>query len=171
MNHASHQVPGVEFSTGALGHALSVACGLAWSAKLKKDQWHTFVVMSDGELQEGSNWEALMFAAHHQLSNITICVDCNNLQSLTTVEETLSLSPLTDKFVAFGWRAETVDGHSHPDLFHALLNARNDARPTALLLRTTKGSGVSFMENSVAWHYKSPNTSELKQALRDIHVL
>ena len=111
-----------------------------------------------------------MFAAHHQLSNITMSLIAI-ISKPHNCRKTLSLSPLTDKFVAFGWRAETVDGHSHPDLFHALLNARNDARPTALLLRTTKGRGVSFMENSVAWHYKSPNTSEFKQALKDIHLL
>ena len=110
-----------------------------------------------------------MFAAHYQLSNLTICIDYNNLQSLTSVEETLSLSPLSDKLAAFGWSVETIDGHSHPEISRVLLNARNHVQPTALILRTTKGRGVSFMENSVAWHYKSPNESELERALMEIH--
>ena len=102
MNHASHFVPGVEFSTGALGHALPIACGKALSAKITDQSWHTFVIMSDGELQEGSNWEAILFSSHFKLNNLTICIDYNNMQSLTSVEDTLSLKPLDNKLKAFG---------------------------------------------------------------------
>ena len=101
MNHASHVVDGVEFSTGALGHGLGVGCGKALAAKVSNKKWHTFVLISDGELQEGSNWEAFLFASHHNLNNLTVIIDHNNLQSLTTVENTISIEPLADKFLAF----------------------------------------------------------------------
>jgi transketolase len=168
MNHASHYVPGVEMSTGALGHALPVACGRAYAAKLKKEDWHTFVIMSDGELQEGSNWEALMFAAHHSLNNLTICIDYNNLQSLDTVDNTLSLSPLSDKLSSFGWKPHVVDGHNHASLAAALYESKASNLPSAVIMNTCKGKGVSYMERSVAWHYKSPNDSQLAEALREV---
>lgn len=168
MNHASHLVPGVEFSTGALGHGLPVGCGKALSAKVKKEGWHTFVIMSDGELQEGSNWEAFMFASHFQLSNLTVCIDYNNLQSLCSVEETISLNPLKAKLEAFGWHAEELDGHNHDELKKSLASSKFSKKPTALILNTTKGKGVSFMENSVAWHYKSPSDEQLHEALAEI---
>lgn len=168
MNHVSHHVPGVEFSTGALGHGLPIACGKALAAKLKGEAWHTFVVMSDGELQEGSNWEAFMFASHFVLDNLTVCIDYNNLQSLTTVDNTISLQPLADKLQAFGWQVSTIDGHSHPDVKHSLSLAKQSTQPTAIILKTIKGKGVSFMENEVAWHYKSPNDVELAQALNEV---
>jgi transketolase len=168
MNHVSHYVPGVEFSTGALGHGLPIACGKALSGKLKGVSWHSFVVMSDGELQEGSNWEAFMFASHFNLSNLTVCIDYNNLQSLTTVDNTISVQPLEDKLQAFGWQVETIDGHSHPDIKKALSHTKESNKPTAIILKTIKGKGVSFMENSVAWHYKSPNDIELSMALNEV---
>lgn len=168
MNHASHLVPGVEFSTGALGHALPVGCGKALSARAKKEGWHTFVIMSDGELQEGSNWEAFMFAGHHQLGNLTACIDYNNLQSLCSVDETVSLNPLKAKLEAFGWHAEELDGHNHNELAKYLAASKHKNKPTALILNTIKGKGVSFMENSVAWHYKSPSDKQLHEALEEI---
>ena len=168
MNHVSHHVPGVEFSTGALGHGLPIACGKTLAAKLKGEAWHTFVVMSDGELQEGSNWEAFMLASHFNLNNLTVCIDYNNLQSLTSVDDTISLQPLTNKLHAFGWHVSTIDGHSHPDIKNALSEAKLVKQPTAIILETIKGKGVSFMENQVAWHYKSPNDVELAQALDEV---
>ena len=168
MNHASHHVPGVEISTGALGHAMPIACGTSMAAKLKKQNWHTFVVLSDGELQEGSNWEAFMFAAHHNLKNITAIVDYNNLQSLKRVDETLSLQPLDQKLQAFGWKTYKVDGHNHEALKDVLYEARYGNTPTAIIMNTTKGKGVSFMENSIDWHYKSPNDDELREALKEV---
>lgn len=168
MNHASHYVPGVEMSTGALGHALPVACGRAYSAKLKQESWHTFAILSDGELQEGSNWEALMFAAHHKLDNLTICIDYNNLQSLDTVDNTLSLRPLDEKLMSFGWKTTIVDGHDHHELLAALQSSKFDNLQSAIIMNTCKGKGVSYMEDKVSWHYKSPNDIQLEQALKEV---
>jgi transketolase len=169
MNHISHKVPGVEFSTGSLGHGLPFGVGKALSAKRQEEKWRTFVLMSDGELGEGSNWEAMMFAAHHKLDNLIAIVDYNKLQSLTTVEDTLGIEPLADKFRAFGWAVDEVDGHDHEQLKRSLTVVPwNVGKPSVLIAHTTKGKGVSFMENSVDWHYKSPNEHELEQALQEI---
>jgi len=168
MNHASHHVPGIEISTGALGHALSIGCGKAIAALAKNESWHTFVILSDGEMQEGSNWEALMFASHHNLSNLTVIVDYNNLQSLASVDKTLSISPLDEKLSSFGWHVFHVDGHSHEELYSVLIQAKVEENPTAIIMHTTKGKGVSFMENSVEWHYRSPNSAQLDQAIAEV---
>jgi transketolase len=169
MNHISHKVPGVEFSTGSLGHGLSFGVGKALAAKKKDESWKTFVLMSDGELAEGSNWEAFLFAAHHSLDNLTAIIDYNKLQSLTTVLDTLNIEPLSDKLRAFGWEVREVNGHDHIELEKLLSTVpwyKN--KPSALIAHTIKGKGVSFMENSVAWHYKSPNQLELINAISEI---
>lgn len=169
MNHISHKVPGVEFSTGSLGHGLPFGAGKALAAKRSGRGWRTFVLLSDGELGEGSNWEALMFAAHHRLENLFAIVDYNKLQSLTTVEETLRLEPLADKVRAFGWAVHELNGHDHGELRTALKRGVLEIdKPTFIIAHTTKGKGVSFMENAVRWHYKSPNDAELAQALKEI---
>jgi transketolase len=169
MNHISHKVLGVEFSTGALGHGLSFGVGKALSAKMMNSMWKTFVLMSDGEIAEGSNWEALMFAAHHNLDNLTAIVDYNKLQSLTTVEKTLGIEPLADKFRAFGWSVREVDGHDVDSLENALCAVPwSSGKPSLLIAHTTKGKGVSFMEDSVDWHYKSPNSDQLNEAISEI---
>jgi transketolase len=169
MNHISHKVPGVEFSTGSLGHGLSFGVGKSLAAKKKGEKWKTFVLMSDGELAEGSNWEAFLFAAHHALDNLTAIIDYNKLQSLTTVAETLNIEPLMDKLRTFGWEVREVDGHDTKELEKLLVSVpwRKD-RPSVLIAHTTKGKGVSFMENSVAWHYKYPSQSELLNAIAEI---
>lgn len=169
MNHISHKVAGVEFSTGSLGHGLPFGVGKALAAKRRGLDWRTFVVMSDGELGEGSNWEALMFAAHHQLDNLVGIVDYNKLQSLTTVDATLRLEPLAAKFEAFGWAVREVDGHDHPALASALSDVPwSKGRPSMLLAHTVKGKGVSFMENKVEWHYRSPSADQLVLALSEL---
>ena len=169
MNHISHKVPGVEFSTGALGHGLPFGVGKALAAKKRTNSWKTFVLLSDGELDEGSNWEAMMFAAHHRLDNLVAIVDYNKLQSLTSVAETLGLEPLEDKFRAFGWAVQQVDGHDHHALFQSLSTTPwASDRPSILIAHTTKGKGVGFMENKVEWHYKSPTKEQLDQALSEI---
>jgi len=169
MNHISHKVPGVEFSTGSLGHGLPFGVGKALAAKRRAAGWRTFVVLSDGELGEGSNWEAIMFAAHHRLDNLVGIVDYNKLQSLTTVDQTLRIEPLADKFQAFGWAAKEVDGHDHAELAAALdPTAVPRGRPLMLIAHTTKGKGVSYMENKVEWHYRTPNDQQLAQALADL---
>jgi transketolase len=170
MNHISHKVPGVEFSTGSLGHGLPFATGIALGKKIKKQSNKIFVVVGDGELDEGSNWEALLFASHHKLNNLTIVVDYNNLQSLTTVKETLNLEPLSNKFEAFGCNVYSVDGHNHLELYDVFNKSINNTsgKPTVVIANTIKGKGVSFMENKVKWHYSTPNQEELIQALNEI---
>lgn len=170
MNHISHKVAGVEFSTGSLGHGLPFGTGKALAARRNKHDWRTFVLLSDGELGEGSNWEAMMFAAHHELDNLVAIVDYNKLQSLTTVDKTLRVEPLADKALAFGWAVREVDGHNHAELAELLDSEPWEAgKPSFLIAHTTKGKGVSFMENSVEWHYKSPSAEQLAQALEEIH--
>jgi transketolase len=168
MNHISHKVNGVEFSTGSLGHGLPFGVGKALAAKVANKPWHVYVILSDGEMDEGSNWEALMFSAHHKLSNLTAIVDYNKLQSLDSVSNTLSLEPLADKLHAFGATVFEVDGHNLDDLVSALKRPKADS-PTVILSHTIKGKGVSFMENRVEWHYKSPNVEQLTAALAEIN--
>ena len=169
MNHISHKVAGVEFSTGSLGHGLPFGTGKALAAKRLKQDWRTYVLLSDGELGEGSNWEAMMFAAHHQLDNLMAIIDYNKLQSLTTVDKTLRVEPLADKARAFGWAVQEVDGHDHKVLSETLRAAPwESGKPSFLIAHTTKGKGVSFMENSVDWHYKSPSAEQLAQALEEL---
>jgi transketolase len=169
MNHISHKVVGVEFSTGSLGHGLPFGAGKALAAKRQDHLWRTFVLLSDGELGEGSNWEAMMFAAHHQLERLVAIVDYNKLQSLTTVDKTLRLEPLAEKVRAFGWSVREVDGHDHNALENILGTAPWEAgKPSFLIAHTIKGKGVSFMENSVEWHYKSPTSEQLALALGEI---
>lgn len=169
MTHASHKINGVEFSSGSLGHGLPFGVGKALAAKRRGDPWRVFVLLSDGEMDEGSNWEALMFAAHHQLDNLVAIIDYNKLQSLTSISQTLGLEPIVDKLVAFGWQVREVDGHDHAQLAAHLGKTPWVAdRPSLLLAHTTKGKGVGFMENKVEWHYRSPNAEQLAAALEEI---
>jgi transketolase len=171
MNHISHKVTGVEFSTGSLGHGLPYATGIALGKKIKKQNNKIFVVVGDGELDEGGNWEALLFASHHKLDNLTIIVDYNNLQSLTTVKETLNLEPLVNKFEAFGCNVISLDGHNHFELNNVFNKAINNSngKPNVIIANTIKGKGVSYMENKVKWHYSTPNQVELIHALKEIN--
>lgn len=168
--HVSHKgIPGVELSTGSLGHGLSVGAGMAYAAKLDFKYHRVYVLVGDGECDEGSNWEAVLFAAHHQLSNLIAIVDYNKIQSLATVEETLRLEPFADKWRAFGWDAVEVDGHNHEALTEALnVNPYDRERPLCVIAHTLKGKGVSFMENSVLWHYRSPQGEEYLRALKEL---
>jgi transketolase len=166
MTHISHHIPGVEFSTGALGQGLPFGVGKALAAKRSGKDWRTVVLMSDGEMGEGSNWEAFLFAAHHKLDNLTAIIDYNKLQSLGTVASTLGLEPLADKLNAFGWAVREVDGHDH-DALSANLSADRwqPGKPQMLIAHTIKGKGVAYMENKVEWHYRSPNDEQLAEAL------
>lgn len=167
MAHISHKVPGVEFSTGSLGHGLPFAVGKALALRMQDSSSRVYVVVGDGELDEGSNWEALLFASHHKLDNLTLIVDRNNLQSFTTTEGTLNLSPLDKKFESFGCEVSEVNGHDHGVLRSAL--ARPGAgKPKAVIAQTIKGKGVSFMENSIKWHYTPPTQDQLAAAIREI---
>lgn len=169
MTHISHKVPGVEFSTGSLGHGLPFGTGKALAAKIKRSSWRGFVILSDGEMDEGSNWEALMFAAHHKLDNLIAVIDYNKLQSLGSVSSTLGLEPLAEKLAAFGWSVREVDGHDHEEISENLAAVPwEKGRPSVLIAHTTKGKGVSFMENTVEWHYKSPSPEQLENALKEV---
>ncbi len=167
MNHISHKVCGVEFSTGSLGHGLPFAVGKAVAAKINNLTWKVFVLLSDGEMDEGSNWEALIYSAHHKLDNLTIIIDYNKLQSLDTVANTLNLEPLTEKIESFGCCVLNIDGHNHDEIFNALSTVAIK-KPKVIIAHTIKGKGVSFMENKVIWHYKNPNDVELELALKEL---
>ena len=164
VGHVTVGPPGVEFSTGALGHGLPYGVGVAMAALRQGSFRRVFVVMSDGEQDEGSNWEAALLAAHHDLAQLTVVIDRNGLQSLTTTEQTLALEPLGDKWRAFGWEVETVNGHNHDELRRAL--GISGVRPRCVIAETVKGHGVSFMENQVEWHYRPPSDDNLNEALR-----
>ena len=167
--HVSHKnIPGVEFSTGSLGHGLPVAAGLALAAKMNKKKHKIYVLMSDGECDEGSNWEAILFAAHHRLNNLTAIVDYNKLQSIYSTEKTLGLEPFKDKWIAFGWKVIEVEGHNHRQLSQALGKKRNSKKPICIIAHTVKGKGVSFMENNNLWHYRSPQGIEYIKAKKEI---
>jgi transketolase len=168
--HVSHKgVPGVELSTGSLGHGLGVACGMAYAARLAGKRHRVFVLMSDGECDEGSNWEAIQFAGHHRLGRLTAVVDYNRIQSLRLTEETLGLEPFADKWRSFRWDVREVDGHDHSVLVDALNVDRDvNAPPVCVLARTVKGKGVSFMEDTVLWHYRVARDAELERALREL---
>jgi transketolase len=171
-SHVNHKVPGIELSTGSLGHALGVACGVALAGKRKNADWGVYTIVSDGELDEGSNWEALLFAPHHQLNNLTVIVDYNKIQSFGDVEKVLNLEPLKDKFIAFGWNTIEVDGHDQAAILEVLsVNKQSARKPTIVIAHTIKGKGVPFMENELAWHYKSPNDEQLKAALESLEII
>jgi transketolase len=170
--HVTHVgVPGVEFSSGSLGHGLPVGAGMALTGKRAGAAWRVFVVMSDGECDEGSNWEAILFAGHHQLDNLTIVIDYNKIQSLDWVDKTLKLEPLADKFRAFGWSVREVDGHQVAELSAALEAVPLETgRPNAIIAHTVKGKGVSWMEGKVLWHYRPPTPDELITALAEVEA-
>lgn len=168
-SHVNHKVPGIELSTGSLGHALNVACGVALAGKRKESSWHVYAVLSDGELDEGSNWEALLFAPHHQLDNLTVIVDYNKIQSFGSVDKVLALEPLKDKMAAFNWHVYETDGHNHDQLTEVLSPGKRAAgKPTMIIAHTVKGKGVPFMEHELAWHYKSPSDEQLQTALENL---
>ena len=167
--HTNHHIPGIEFSTGSLGHALSVSCGLALAAKRKNEAWRTYCLLSDGELDEGSNWEAILFAPQMKLDNLIIIVDYNKIQSLGNVKDVIDLDPLRDKFMAFRWETYEVDGHDHKILGEVLTKAREiNGKPKVIIANTIKGKGVSFMENKLLWHYKSPSKEQLESAIIEL---
>jgi transketolase len=167
--HVNHKVPGVELSTGSLGHGLSVATGVALAGKRKKADWKVYAILSDGELDEGSNWEAILFAPHHQLNNLVVIIDYNKIQSFGDVADVLNLHPLDQKFKAFGWDVKEIDGHNHSEI-SAALNKSNlhPQKPTVIIANTIKGNGVDFMEHQLAWHYKTPNKEQLNNAINQI---
>jgi len=169
--HATSGVPGVELSSGSLGHGLPVGCGMALAAKRDGLQFRTFVLLSDGELDEGSNWEAILFAPQHQLDNLIVIVDYNRIQSFGRTQDVLDLDPLAEKFRAFRWAVREIDGHDLSQITAALHSLPlKETHPSAIIAHTVKGKGVSLMENQLAWHYKSPTTEQVDIALRELGV-
>ncbi len=164
-----NKVPGVEANTGPLGHGLPIAVGAALAAKMDDADWRTFVLTGDGELQEGSNWEAIMAASQFRLDRLTVIVDRNRLQQGDATERTIALEPLADRWRAFGWGVVEVDGHdvsALADVFDALPAV--DGRPTCVIARTFKGRGISFIEDRVEWHHRVPTDAELAAALLEL---
>ena len=165
--HPNRNIPGVEANTGPLGHGLPIGVGCAIAARLSGAGWRTFVVLGDGELQEGSNWEAAMAAGHRELSGLTAIVDRNRLQQGAGTEETNRLEPLADKWRSFGWDVTEIDGHDFQQLY-ATLSAAPGARPLCVIARTQKGRGASFMQDRVEWHHRVPSPEQIAQILAEL---
>jgi transketolase len=162
-------VPGVEVSTGALGHGLSIACGMALASRRDQRRFRVFALLSDGECDEGATWEAALLAAHHRLDGLVAIVDYNKIQSLGAVKDVLDLEPLAAKWRAFGWAAREIDGHDVEEIGRALSEIPlTPGQPTCVVAHTVKGKGVSFMENQVLWHYRAPDASEMSRALAEL---
>lgn len=168
--HATHVgVPGVEVSTGSLGHGLPIACGMALVGKRDGCDYRVFTLLSDGECDEGSVWEAALFAPHHRLDNLIVIVDYNKIQSLGTVKEVLDLEPLAAKWRAFGWAVREIDGHDVKEIEQVLTVVPIETgKPTCIISHTIKGKGVSFMENNLLWHYRSPDRDEMARTLAEL---
>ena len=163
-----NKVPGFDMSSGSLGNGLSTAVGMALSARLHNQDYMTYCLLGDGEIQEGMVWEAAMAAAHHDLKNLIAIVDCNGVQINGWTNDIMCVEPLADKWRAFGWRVVEVNGHNMKDVLTALHTAKTMRHPTAILMRTVKGKGVSFMEDDPKWHGAAPTDEELIQAITQI---
>jgi len=168
--HVTHVgVPGVEVSTGSLGHGLPIACGMALAGKRDRNKHRIFALLSDGECDEGSTWEAALFAGHHGLGNIVAIIDYNKIQSLGTVAQVLQLEPFAAKWQAFGWVVREIDGHNVEEIEGVLKNVPFEGdKPFCVIAHTVKGKGVSFMENDLLWHYRSPDADEMVKALAEL---
>lgn len=163
------KVPGIEASTGSLGHGLSIAVGISLAGKYDHKKYRTFCLLGDGECNEGSVWEAAMFAPHHKLDNLIAIIDYNKFQSTGPIERVLSLEPLTKKWQAFGWEAEEIDGHDIEQIMHTLQQVPfKKNQPSVIIAHTIKGKGVSFIENNNIWHTKVPDAEELKRAYAEL---
>lgn len=166
-----NKLPGVEANTGPLGHGLPIAVGAALAARMRKESWRVFVLTGDGELQEGSNWEAAMTAQHYGLDNLTVIVDRNGIQQGDFTESTIRMEPLADRWRAFGFAVEEIDGHDHTALLSRFENLPvTTGKPTCLIARTVKGKGVSFAENKPAWHHGVPTREQLALAAKELGV-
>lgn len=167
--HATAVVPGVEVSTGSLGHGLAIGAGMALAARHDKKTSRIFVLLSDGECQEGSVWETALFAGHHQLDNLIAIIDDNNQQGFGKTSRIMNLKPLIAKWQSFGWAVKQVDGHEFEAVETALSHLPFEkAKPNAIIARTIKGKGVSFMEDSLLWHYRSPDDKQYKAAIKEL---
>ncbi|MBR1534073.1 MAG: transketolase [Ruminococcus sp.] len=162
--------PGIDMSSGSLGQGISAACGMALAAKIDQKDWRVYTVLGDGECEEGEVWEAAMFAGHKGLDNLTVIVDCNGLQIDGTTAEVGGVEPLDTKFESFGFETAIIDGHNFDEIEAALAQAKASDKPFAIIMKTVKGKGVSYMENQVGWHGKAPNAEEYKIAIDELEA-
>lgn len=168
VGHPTRHIPGIEMNTGALGHGLPICIGMALAGKMDGASYRVFALLGDGELAEGSNWEAALAAAHYKLDNLTAIIDHNTLQITGHTRDVMSNEPLDEKWRAFGWSVKTADGHDYATLTDALNKPAEIGKPTCIIANTIKGKGVSFMENVPKWHHGVPSEAELKQALDEL---
>lgn len=166
--HPDRDIPGVDLPTGSLGHGLSVGAGMAWDAKREHESHRVYVLLGDGECQEGQVWEAAAFSSHHRLDNLVAIIDRNSLQAIEPTEKVMKLEPLIERWQAFGWRVSEIDGHDFQSLLPALELPALGGRPHAVICRTVKGKGISFMENRAIWHFRVPEGEQLEQARREL---
>jgi len=168
--HLSERVPGVEFDTGSLGHGLGIACGLAFSAKIDKKKYKVFALISDGELYEGSVWEALLFASHHKLNNLTIIIDRNKQIVMDKTEDCIKIDPLKKKLTAFGYKVHEINGHSFIDLDKVFMKIKSKKNSVLniVIANTIKGKGISFMEKNLKWHHAVPQKEEFEKAMEEL---
>ena len=170
VGHPTRHVPGIEMNTGALGHGLPICIGMALAAKMDGARYRVFTLLGDGELAEGSNWEAALAAAHYKLDNLTVIIDHNTLQISGFTRDVMSNEPLDEKWRAFGWAVKSVNGHDYAALTDALSRPAESGKPTCVIANTVKGRGVSFMENVAKWHHGVPSDAELKQAIAELEA-
>jgi transketolase len=168
VGHPTRHIPGIEMNTGALGHGLPICIGMALTARMDSASFRVFTLLGDGELAEGSNWEAAMAAGHYGLDNLTVIIDHNTLQITGHTRDVMSNEPLDEKWRAFGWAVKIVNGHDYAALTDVLSKPAQAGKPTCVIANTTKGRGVSFMENVAKWHHGVPSEAELKQALAEL---
>lgn len=168
VGHPTRHIPGIEMNTGALGHGLPICIGMALAGKMDEASYRVFTLLGDGELAEGSNWEAALAAAHYKLDNLTAIIDHNTLQITGHTRDVMSNEPLDEKWSAFGWAVKTIDGHDYAQLTDVLRKPLETGKPTCVIANTMKGKGVSFMENVAKWHHGVPSEAELKQALTEL---
>lgn len=168
VGHPTRHIPGIEMNTGALGHGLPICIGMALAAKMDSAAYRVFSLLGDGELAEGSNWEAALAAAHYQLDNLTAIIDHNTLQITGRTRDVCSNEPLDEKWRAFGWAVKVINGHNFAELTDALSKPADKSKPTCVIANTVKGKGVSFMEDVAKWHHGVPSEAELKQALSEL---
>lgn len=168
VGHPTRHIPGIEMNTGALGHGLPICIGMALAGKMDNAPYRVFTLLGDGELAEGSNWEAALAAAHYKLDNLTAIIDHNTLQITGHTRDVMSNEPLEEKWRAFGWAVRVVNGHDYAQLTYALSKPAEIGKPTCIIANTVKGKGVSFMEGVAKWHHGVPSEVELKQALNEL---
>ena len=169
QGHPCIHIPGVDMSSGSLGQGISAACGMALSAKVSSDTYKVYTILGDGEIEEGQVWEAAMFAAHYKLDNLVAIVDNNGLQIDGKIEDVMSPYPIVDKFKAFGWHVIPMDAHDFDSIEAAFNEAESvSGQPVAIIQKSVKGKGVSFMENNVSWHGSAPNDEQYEQAMGEL---